>query len=443
MVDVAGVLVLVGGAIAVFFAGAVVVGFGVLFRRGRQSRQAVTSRSGMHPTGMHPGRAVVSGEDHADPTVRANILLVRADDAVRDAEDELGFAMAQFGGDATTGLSRALADARQRVMEAFALQQRLDDHIPDSEAQRRDWTARIVNLCQTAQSDLATQLEHFDELRALDRNAPANLAALRAQLLALSRRRDAAAEIADALGRTYAPAALASISDNIEQASEALEAAARSAEAADAALGGDPVAAASDSAADAIRNGEDSARRAAHLVDAIDTLSQQLDKAGSALSHLIDATRANLAEARAMRDDAPDAEAGQSVNDAIARTESTLAAVDSGDPVASLDRLREVNATLDTSLAGARNQQRRLEGARIALEGALVSARSQLSATRDFIATRRGGVGSEARTRLAEAARLLTVAEAEADPVLALDTARSAATYARDADALARYDVLR
>ncbi len=43
------------------------------------------------------------------------------------------------------------------------------------------------------------------------------------------------------------------------------------------------------------------------------------------------------------------------------------------------------------------------------------------------------------RTNLHSA--LLTLAEAEADPVLALDTARSPATYSRDADALARYDV--
>ena len=73
--------------------------------------------------------------------------------------------------------------------------------------------------------------------------------------------------------------------------------------------------------------------------------------------------------------------------------------------------------------------------------GALVAARSQLAVTRDFISARRGSVGAEARTRLAEAERLLTLAEAEADPLLALDTARSSASYSRDADALARYDM--
>lgn len=110
--------------------------------------------------------------------------------------------------------------------------------------------------------------------------------------------------------------------------------------------------------------------------------------------------------------------------------------------MASLETLRAANAELDASLAGARNQKQRLEGAQIALVGALVGARSQLEATRNFIDNRRGGVGTQARTRLAEAQRLLTVAEAETDPIAALDTARSSATYSRDADALARFDLM-
>lgn len=428
--------------LVVVFAVAVVAGFGLLFRRGSKA-------------GRKPGRLAGHGSASVDAaTRRANILLVRADDAVRDAEDELGFAVAQFGANATAGLSRALADARRRVMEAFALQQRLDDHVPDTGMQRREWTARIVHLCETAQAGLSAELRHFDALRALDRNAPANLAALRAQLAALETRRRAAVEAMALLHRRFAAGALASVSDNIDRASEALSAGTRAADAADSALGGGRTvgtvadgmlagdeALAGESAIDAIRDGEEHARRATHLFAAIDTLAEQLATASRAMVELIDSTRSNLTEARTVRDDAADAAAGASVNDAIARTEATLAAVDAGDPVVALDRLREANALLDTSLAGERNQRRRLEGAREALTGALVSARSQLSATRDFITTRRGGVGSEARTRLAEGERLLRVAEVETDPVLALDTARSAATYARDADALARYDV--
>ncbi|MCB1281031.1 MAG: hypothetical protein KDB18_05865, partial [Salinibacterium sp.] len=150
------------------------------------------------------------------------------------------------------------------------------------------------------------------------------------------------------------------------------------------------------------------------------------------------------AEARAVRDAPPDAAVGSAVGRAIETVEAALA-VDSKlrDPLATLEVLRSANAELDASMASARNQQQRLSGARTALVGALVGARSQIAATRNFIDTRRGGVGHEARTRLAEAERLLAVAEAESDPVAALDTARSSATYSRDADALARFDLQR
>ena len=89
------------------------------------------------------------------------------------------------------------------------------------------------------------------------------------------------------------------------------------------------------------------------------------------------------------------------------------------------------------SVAAARNQQQRLEGARGALAGALLSARTQIAAARELIGSRRSGVS--ARARLAEAERQLLLAENEADPVEALDAARRAQTHARDADALARY----
>src|SRR5690606_24360179 len=166
--------------------------------------------------------------------------------------------------------------------------------------------------------------------------------------------------------------------------------------------------------------------------------------AGRAAAALREATLKNLDEARAMRESPPDASTSQLVASAISTVEEALAHDASlADPLLELERLRQANAALDASMASARNQQRRLDGARTALAGALVQARSQLATTGDFIAGRRGGVGAAARTRLAEAERLLMLAEAETDPVAALDLARSSATHSRDADALARYDLMR
>jgi hypothetical protein len=130
---------------------------------------------------------------------------------------------------------------------------------------------------------------------------------------------------------------------------------------------------------------------------------------------------------------------------AITEVESTIAGVTgspdgSANPVRGIERLGAAMAMLDTALAGARNQQQRLEHARTALVGALVTARSQIEEAKSVIASGRTRV--DARTRLAEAERQLMLAEAESDPVEALDAARRSATAARDADALARYALL-
>lgn len=414
--------------ILVLFTAGTAIGFGMLARRNKRAAL------GGSPAASPAGKELEAAQ-------RANIALVRADDAVRHADDELGFAVAQFGSSATADFSRALADARARVMEAFALQQKLDDHVPDTSTQRREWTARIVSLCESARTALDTEVRRFDELRQLDLNAPSNLAALRTRLDQLTRRATTADDELALLRRDFAPTALASVSDNVSEAQRAIAAGQQCVE--DAQRSIDDTATTSQSAAvAAISAGEDHAHRASHLLEAIDTLAGQLAAASTALEALLGSTRRAVAEAKRVRDRPADAAAGASVMAAVSQTEAALATLDPRDPVAALDRLREANAALDAGLAGERNQRQRLEGAREALAGALVSARSQISATRDYIAARRGRVGGEARTRLAEAERLLAVAEAEADPVLALDTARSAASYARDADALARYDLL-
>lgn len=374
---------------------------------------------------------------------KANILLVRVDDAVKNAEDELGFAVAQFGDGKAKEFEKILVMAKSQLSEAFGLQQKLDDAYPDTDTQRRDWSARIIHLCETAQAALAEQENEFAGLRQLEKNAPANLAAVRALIGNLDEKEAAAAKTLTALKGAYLEPAITTVADSLTRAEAERRKATTAVDDAQSALDSGAAEPATRTAADAIRAAEEHAHRASQLLDAISTLRAELGKAADAVTALRESTRQNLAEARALRDAPPDADSSAAVARAIETVEAALAVKQPlGDPLASLEILRAANAELDTSMAGARNQQRRLDGARTALVGALVGARSQLSATRDFIATRRGGVGSEARTRLAEAERLLTIAEAESDPVAALDTARSSATYSRDADALARYDLM-
>jgi hypothetical protein len=110
------------------------------------------------------------------------------------------------------------------------------------------------------------------------------------------------------------------------------------------------------------------------------------------------------------------------------------------DPVAALRLLDEAATALDKALADARAEQERARRAAATLDHALLTARSAVAAASDFIATRRGAVGSEARTRLAEAQRHLQLAGGD-DPVTALREAQQADAMAQQALRAARSDV--
>ena len=73
----------------------------------------------------------------------------------------------------------------------------------------------------------------------------------------------------------------------------------------------------------------------------------------------------------------------------------------------------------------------------------MLTAQSTIAAAADFISTRRGAVGPEARTRLAEAQRHLDVAvdQGRDDPVTALREAHRATTLAQSALDRAQDDV--
>lgn len=411
-----------GITIVIIFAAVVGIGFWLLAKR----------------KNLHPASDALDSLQQ-----RANILLVRVDDAIKNAEDELAFAVAQFGTAKSQEFDGALVTAKTQLREAFGLQQKLDDAYEDTETQRRDWNGRIIHLCEIAQASLDEHERAFATLRKLETSAPQNLTALRVAIDAVDDRMKVATETLESLKARYNARAISSVFDNIDRAEKQRSEAILDADRAEKALGDTVASSKGNSAAELINDAGEHAYRSQQLLDSIGALHDDLTKTSDALATLRESTNASLTQARSVRDTPPDPDAGAAVGRAIVVVEAAIATdPKSKDPLATLETLRAANAELDASLAGARNQTQRLDGARTALVGALVGARSQLKSTRNFIDNRRGGVGTQARTRLAEAERLLVVAEAETDPVAALDTARSSATYSRDADALARYDLM-
>ncbi|RXZ39977.1 TPM domain-containing protein, partial [Agromyces binzhouensis] len=85
----------------------------------------------------------------------AKARLVGADEAVRDAVQEIRFAEAQFGPEAARGLGETVDRARGWLREAFLLQQRIDDAGRATAAERRTWSSRIASLCDSVERALA------------------------------------------------------------------------------------------------------------------------------------------------------------------------------------------------------------------------------------------------------------------------------------------------
>jgi hypothetical protein len=412
-------------AVAIVFVVLLASGFFLLVRRRRRS-----------PGVTAPGADLA---DLADLSRRANIALVRLDDAVKDNDDEAGFAAAQFGDERARTFTEAIAGARASLTEAFRLKQQLDDSVPDSHTQQREWNQRILRLCESAQAALARESAEFDALRRDESNAPSELKSVSLLIVSASMRVPGAESTLITLSQRYSPAVIDSVRENVNEARAQLRTAGEKAGAAERLLT-DPGATGT---AELARDARAGAQEAARLLDAVESLAESLSVDSARLNELAARTESDLTEARAARDSAADPDSGGRIADAITAIEAEINQLDAGDPAASIGRLQSKIAALDSALAKARNQAERTEHARAALAGVLVSAHSQIAATEEFITGNRGDIGAEARTRLAEAKRLLTVAEAQADPVEALDTARSSATYSRDADALARFDAPR
>ncbi|MBM7504270.1 TPM domain-containing protein [Agromyces aurantiacus] len=395
----------------------------------RRRRKAVTGTPGA-PAGPPP----VPVEELRR---RVGTALVEADDALRTSDEELGFAVAAYGEEATADFRAALETAKAKVREAFSVQQRLDDHEPDTEAQQREWYERILALTGEADRLLDEQADRFDQLRALEQNAPEALA--RAEQLA----QDAEAAVAPAaqrlqtLGTQYGAGALAAVADNPEQARTRIAFARDAVEQARAALGRGETSA----AAVEIRAAEEAADQAKLLATAIDRLAADLAAGDRAIAAGVDDLDTDVRTARGLQDanlaalaDRVEAEA-TAIRAELARPGRS--------PLELKARLDRVNAEIDQAVQGARNAQIAAQRARAELDRTLLSARAQVQAAEDYLVARRGAVGSEARTRLAEAGRLLVEAQslAPADPARALASAQRAEQLAGQAMSLAQQDV--
>lgn len=306
-------------------------------------------------------------DEHGDPIDPAAILtdeelessaagaLVGIDDALRTSEQELGYAEAQFGADATTDFRHTLEQGRLRVQEAFALRQRLDDAEPESDAERRRLASQIIAICEEVDATLDARAEEFDRVRDLEHRAPEALAEVEQRLVQVRALVSAAREGWARLQAAHTASAVASVAGNVTQAESLL----------------------------------------------------------SAAEEAVGLGRADL---------------------------------DADEPSAAAVHLRTAEAATgqaETLLTSLERLEAELRDDRAAADDLAGSVGSHVRAVEEFVETHRGAVGTAARTRLSEAARLLEQGRSTlgSDPDAARSTLTRAQTLAREAQEAADADV--
>ncbi|MFE5795827.1 TPM domain-containing protein [Streptomyces sp. NPDC056503] len=425
---------LVGGA------GAVAV-YAYTRRRRRNTTRTTPGGGG----GQGWGRPAPPSLEELDGEARRT--LVATDDAVRTSQEELGFATAQFGEEATRPFEEAMAFAKEQLTASFRLRQKLDDSFPEDDATRRSLLDEILRRCAEANARLDAETEDFDRLRALERSAPEALAAVETAFREQTGRVGGAEAALAEMRERYTESAASPVAGDVEQAKDRLVfATTHINQARQSVDDGDR-----GSAAVHVRAAEGAVDQAARLIEAVDRRARELAEAVGRLPGVLTETDADLAEARGLLEGTGEGASTGDLRGRIARAESVAAevrrAMGAGryDPLDALRRIEEADVALDGALAGARERESGDARARALLEQALLTARSEVGAASDYVQTHRGAVGSEARTRLAEAQRRLEKARALAadEPQAALAEARQADALARRAQELAEQDVRR
>lgn len=377
---------------------------------------------------------------------RSGVLLVETDDAIKTNEQEVGFAEAQYGADAARPFAEAVADAKGHLDESFKLRQKLDDGTLKDEVAKRKLLTEIVELLDAANERLESEAEAFDKLRDLEKNAPEVLASVQRNSAELDSRLSETRSILQTLSGQYVRSALEPVQGNADDAASRLEFAAGAFQDARVKLdAGD-----TSSAALQIQAAELAAGQAGELMAAVDRHGDELQNAAEGVREALNSVGQDLTEARALV--ANPGQAGAPAADLpgrIANAEAVVSSVQQGlasgrfDPLAALRRLQETGNSLSQTLSGVRDAQAREQRARASFDQAMLSARSEIAAATDFIRTRRGAVGGEARTQLVEARRYLDQARAtaQADPATALSYAQQADQLAQQASQRARADV--
>ncbi len=370
--------------------------------------------------------------------------VVDVDNAVRTSDNELALAVEEFGTDRTQPFTRAVSNAKAALVQAFTVRQQLDDAIPETPAQRRDLLTRVIVSAAQADRELNAQTAAFRELRDLVLNAPTMLDTLTQQLVDLTARMAPSQQKLAGLHNEFESTALASVSGNVRAAQERLTFADQTTSRARE-LAARPVAGEQAELVDDVRAVESALGQARALLDAVDSAESDIKRAAGMLPSAIADIQNGIAQADAQLHQGNVGKAAEltAARTAASKAVDTAQTSGSADPLGAFTQLTKADAELDRLLAEVAQERAAAERLARTFDQALFTAQSRVRAVSDYIDTRRGSIGPEARTRLAEAVRQLEGAEASRSTDLnqAIAYANGASMLAAQAQSLANADL--
>jgi hypothetical protein len=426
-------------------AGVGLLGFGGMTRWSRKRRRkaheaAVTAAQNIDPTNPE---ALASVPINALDDLSKSIV-VEVDNAVRTSANELVLAVEEFGETQTAPFATAVDNARQTLKQAFTVRQKLDDEVPEPLPERRDLLTRVVVSAAKANKELDTQSAAFRQMRDLVFNAPERLDALTQQLVTVTARLEPSDQKLGQLRTEFDEGALASVARNVTAARERVDfaddAITRGRE-----LAAKPVAGEVGDLIDCVRGAESSLQQANTMLDAVDSAASDIRRAVSTLPAAIEDIQRGISQAgeQLAKGGLATSTELSTARDAAVRAVSAAQTTGNTDPLGTFTQLTQADADLDRLLANVTEEREASDRLERSYEQALATAESRVRSVSDYIDTRRGSIGSEARTRLNEAARQLEAAESKRETAIdeAIKHANGASMLAAQAQQLANDDV--
>jgi hypothetical protein len=426
-------------------AGVGLLGFGGMTlwsrkRRRKAHEAAVTAAQNIDPTNPE---ALASVPINALDDLSKSIV-VEVDNAVRTSANELVLAVEEFGETQTAPFATAVDNARQTLKQAFTVRQKLDDEVPEPLPERRDLLTRVVVSAAKANKELDTQSAAFRQMRDLVFNAPERLDALTQQLVTVTARLEPSDQKLGQLRTEFDEGALASVARNVTAARERVDfaddAITRGRE-----LAAKPVAGEVGDLIDCVRGAESSLQQANTMLDAVDSAASDIRRAVSTLPAAIEDIQRGISQAgeQLAKGGLATSTELSTARDAAVRAVSAAQTTGNTDPLGTFTQLTQADADLDRLLANVTEEREVSDRLERSYEQALATAESRVRSVSDYIDTRRGSIGSEARTRLNEAARQLEAAESKRETAIdeAIKHANGASMLAAQAQQLANDDV--